>query len=154
MMFFKPQTPPQPWFSIDERIRFVIVGLGNTIIRYLIFVVLGILFSVQRYQLILLASWLLSSFTAFLAYKILVFVTEGNHLKEYLKSLLIWTLSYIINAALLELLVKLLGLNAYLSQALAIAAITVINYLLFKHFAFKKEKKLTFWEKLYGIFDS
>lgn len=152
-MFFKPSTPPQPWFSIDERIRFVIVGLGNTVIRYLIFVVLGLLFSVSRYQLILLSSWLLSSFTAFFAYKVLVFGTEGNHLKEYLKSLMIWTLSYIINALMLELLIKLVGLNAYVSQALAIMSITVINYLLFKHFAFKKEKKLTFWEKLYSIFD-
>lgn len=140
------------WFSIDERIRFIVVGLGNTVIRYLIFVGLGIVTSIHHYQLILLASWLLSSLTAFWAYKALVFVTQGNHLKEYMKSLTVWTLSYFLNAWILELLVNKLNTNAYLAQAVAIAFITVINYLLFKHYAFK-QKKIGFWEKLYGIFD-
>lgn len=150
--FQKEKTYLSNWFAIDERIRFIIVGFGNTVIRYLIFVFLGVLTSIERYQFILLASWLLSSLTAFLAYKILVFATAGNHLKEYLKSLLIWTLSYILNAGMLGVLVGALGLNAYLAQGLAIAVITVINYLLFKHFAFK-QKKVTFWEKVYGIFE-
>lgn len=140
------------WFVIDERIRFIIVGFGNTVIRYLIFVGLGILTSIERYQLILLASWLLSSLTAFWAYKVLVFATQGNHIKEYIKSLTVWTLSYFLNAGVLELLVNTLKTNAYLAQAVAIAFITVINYLLFKHYAFK-QKKVGFWEKLYGIFD-
>lgn len=140
------------WFDIDERLRFVVVGLVNTVIRYLIFVGLGLWWSVAYYQRILLASWLLSSLTAFLAYKILVFATEGNHLREYLKSLTVWTISYFLNAAMLELLVKRWELNAYLAQAMAIAVITVINYLLFKHYAFK-QKKTGFWEKLYGVFD-
>ena len=141
------------WFNIDERIRFVIVGLGNTLIRYLIFVVLGIVTSIDYYQIILLASWLLSSLTAFWAYKILVFATTGNHWREYGRLLLVWTLSYFINAGILELLVRGLRLNAYAAQAFAIAAITVINYLLFKHFAFKTQRK-TFWEKVYGFFES
>gem|GEM_PF-176959 len=141
------------WFNIDERIRFVIVGLGNTLIRYLIFVVLGIVTSIDYYQIILLASWLLSSLTAFWAYKILVFATTGNHWREYGRSLLVWTLSYFINAGILELLVRGLRFNAYAAQAFAIAAITVINYLLFKHFAFKTQRK-TFWEKVYGFFES
>ena len=140
------------WFQLDERLRFVTVGLANTVVRYLIFVGLGLWLSVEHYQYILLASWLLSSVTAFLAYKLLVFKTEGEHLKEYLKSLLIWAISYFLNAGILKWLVGSLNMNAYLAQAAAIAVITVINYLLFKHYAFK-QKKIGFFAKLYGVFD-
>ena len=125
------------WFLIDEKVRFVIAGIVNMAIRYLIFVLLGLAFSVSRYQLVLLATWLLSSVIAFFSYKHLVFRTEGNHLKEFVKSLLIWCLSYVLNAALLEVLAGRLAWNVYLAQAAAIVLIVVVNYLLFKHFAFR-----------------
>ena len=148
----KEKNYSDSWFQLDERLRFVTVGLANTVVRYLIFVGLGLWLSIEHYQCILLASWLLSSVTAFLAYKLLVFETEGEHLKEYLKSLLIWTISYFLNAGMLKWLVGGLGIKAYLAHAAAIAVITVINYLLFKHYAFK-QKKTGFFAKLYGIFD-
>lgn len=151
--FFTTAKEESRWFLLDERIRFIIVGMGNTLIRYLIFVVMGIALSISHYQFILASSWVLSSVTAFFAYKIFVFKTKGNHWKEYGKSLLIWSLSYLINAGILELLVKGVALNPYLSQAIAILLITVVNYLLFKHFAFRQQKKQTFWERLYNIVD-
>ena len=141
------------WFMIDERIRFVMVGFGNTLIRYAIFVILGVITSISHYQIILLASWLLSSVTAFFFFFFLVFETSGNHWKEYGRSLIVWTLSYFINALFLEILIKNLMLNPYLAQAIAILFIMVINYLLFKHFAFKIERK-NFIEKLFGFFEN
>ena len=69
-----------------------------------------------------------------------------------MKSLLIWTLSYILNSLLLEVLVKTVGVNVYLAQAAVVVLITVINYLLFKHFAFKQQKR-GFWEKVYAVFE-
>ena len=101
-MLKKEGNMARRWFLIDEKVRFVIAGIVNMAIRYLIFVLLGLAFSVSRYQLVLLATWLLSSVIAFFSYKHLVFRTEGNHLKEFVKSLLIWCLSYVLNAALLE----------------------------------------------------
>jgi len=140
------------WFSLNEKIRFIIAGVGNMGIRYLIFVILGLLFSVERYQLILLAAWFLSSFVAFMVYKYLVFQTEGNHIKEYGKSLLIWTFSYLINAFLLEVLVTGWKWNIYLAQALVIILLTVINYLLFKYFAFTQRRK-SWLEYLYNLWE-
>lgn len=151
--FQREKTFFDNWFMIDERIRFVIMGFANTLIRYAIFVILGIITSISHYQIILLSSWLLSSVSAFFAYKILVFGTSGNHWKEYGRSLMVWTLSYFINALFLEILVKKLTFNPYLAQAIAILFITVINYLLFKHFAFKPERK-TFSAKLFGFFEN
>lgn len=146
------QKKTQAWFTLDEKIRFVITGIGNMGIRYLLFILLGILFTVRHYQLILLASWFLSSFTAFFSYKLLVFRTEGNHLKEFGKSLLIWCLSYTLNAILLGFFVGTLMWNVYVAQGSVILLLVVINYLLFKHFAFKQQRK-SWLERLYNLWE-
>ncbi len=140
------------WFKIDERLRFVAIGLINTVIRYLLFIAAGMLIGIRHYQYALIASWFLSSFTAFLGYKLLVFQSSGSHLKEYGKSVLIWTVSYFINALMLSALVGKLSINAYLAQGLSITVLTVINYLLFKHFAFRPPQK-TFLEKIYNLWE-
>ena len=144
-MLKKEGNMARRWFLIDEKVRFVIAGIVNMAIRYLIFVLLGLAFSVSRYQL-------LSSVIAFFSYKHLVFRTEGNHLKEFVKSLLIWCLSYVLNAALLEVLAGRLAWNVYLAQAAAIVLIVAVNYLLFKHFAFRQQKK-SLLEHLYNLWE-
>ena len=151
-MLKKEGNMARRWFLIDEKVRFVIAGIVNMAIRYLIFVLLGLAFSVSRYQLVLLATWLLSSVIAFFSYKHLVFRTEGNHLKEFVKSLLIWCLSYVLNAALLEVLAGRLAWNVYLAQVAAIVLIVAVNYLLFKHFAFRQQKK-SLLEHLYNLWE-
>lgn len=55
-MLKKEGNMARRWFLIDEKVRFVIAGIVNMAIRYLIFVLLGLAFSVSRYQLVLLAT--------------------------------------------------------------------------------------------------
>lgn len=141
------------WFETDERIRFALVGIANMALRYLFFAFLILLFSEKNYQQLLLATWLISSVWAFFSYKYLVFQSSGSHVKEYLKSIAVWTVSYFINAVLLDVLVAGIKMNVYLAQGAAVAVIVVVNYLLFKHFAFKQPQPLNTWEKLLRIFD-
>ena len=151
--FLKEKTLIDHWFETDERIRFTITASLNMGLRYLLFIALSLIFTTLHYQQTLLLMWLISSFIAFYSYKKLVFSTEGNHLQEYLKSIAIWTLSYFINAGILALLVNQYQLNLYLSQGIAICFLLISNYLLFKHFAFRKPSPLKFWEKLFSVFD-
>ena len=65
----------QKWFSVDERVRFIIMASLNMVFRYFIFVLLGVIFGTLHYQKILLAMWLVSSVIAFYSYKTLVFNT-------------------------------------------------------------------------------
>lgn len=152
-LFYHERSLIDHWFSTDERIRFAIMAALNMGLRYVLFILLSILFTTLHYQLTLLMMWLISSFIAFYSYKKLVFATQGNHIKEYLKSIAIWTLSYFINAGILALLVNQYQLNLYLSQGIAICFLLISNYLLFKHFAFRKPSPLKFWEKLFSVFD-
>ena len=149
----KEKTFADHWFETDERFRFALLASLNMGLRYVIFVLLSLILSTLHYQLTLLLMWLISSFIAFYSYKKLVFATEGNHLQEYLKSISIWILSYFINAGVLVLLVEKLDWNLYLAQAVAIGFLLVTNYLLFKHFAFRKPSPLRCWEKLLSMFD-
>ena len=144
----------QKWFLVDERVRFIIMASLNMVFRYFIFVLLGVIFGTLHYQKILLAMWLISSVIAFYSYKTLVFSTQGNHLKEYGKSVLIWGFSYIINAVVLDVLVVKAAFNVYAAQAVVISFLLITNYLLFKHFAFKKPETIwSRWEKMLRFFD-
>lgn len=147
----KEKTYIDHWFEIDERWRYLTVAISNVLIKYLIFFILMLNYS-EHYQFNLFLSWFFSSFTAFIGYKFLVFATEGNHIKEYLKSTGILSFSYIINSVFLWLFVQKMGSNPYIAQAIILSILTLFNFLLFKHFAFKQQKE-HFWEKIYAVFD-
>ena len=131
------------WVLIDEKLRFLICAIVVMVLRFLIFSALGIIYSPEHYQIILAVTWLFSSVFAFLIYKYLVFTVNGNHLHQYLKSLLIWVGSYVVNVFMLIILIEHFKLSAYLAQAIAIIVLLTTNYLLFKHFAFKTIKNNT-----------
>lgn len=152
-LFVKEKNLIDHWFDFDERLRFGFLASINMLFRYFLFVVLGIVFSTLHYQIILLIMWLLSSLVAFYSYKVLVFQSGGSHVREYMKCLLIWALSYVINAGVLNVLVEKLFWNVYFAQIIAIGFLFIINYLLFKHFAFKQEREMTRWEKFLSLFD-
>ncbi len=140
------------WFSIDERIRFLISATFVMFLRFLIFSALGLIYSPVHYQIILAITWATSSIFAFVIYKFLVFTAPGNHLHQYLKSLVIWTLSYFFNTLILMLLIDILNMGPYISQAIAISFLLLTNYLLFKHFAFKHSHS-NIVTKIYDILD-
>lgn len=150
----KEKTYLDHWFEIDERIRFVLTGGANMGIRYIVFVILVWVFHKIHYQWLLALTWLLSTVWAYFTYKYLVFQTAGNHWREYFKSVAVWSLSYLINAGILELFTGIGQINVYFAQAAAIVIITIVNYLLFKHFAFRSSPKpLSLWEKMLQFFD-
>lgn len=140
------------WFEIDEKVRFALLATLNMSLRFVLFALLCFLFTAQHYQLLLAITWFLTSFIAFASYKFLVFSVEGNHFHQYIKSVLIWIFSYLINVFMLQYLVDELTWSPYAAQALSIAFLLITNYLLFKHFAFHHHPK-TFWARVFDIFD-
>ena len=49
------------WFGIDEKVRFAIMASVNMALRFMIFSGLALLFSPERYQLLLAATSFVSS---------------------------------------------------------------------------------------------
>lgn len=126
------------WFKLPEKLRFLLVGGFNTVVSYLMFAGFLMLLGDKHYQISLLLAWAISSIISFTTQKIFVWQTTGNWIKEYIKCCLSWSVGYAINALTLEIFVKMLQLNVYVGQGIAIVLTTVVTYILFKYFAFKR----------------
>ena len=128
------------WCAIPDKIRFLLVGGFNAAFSYVIFAIAIYLIGSEHYQLCVALQWIISSVFSFVNQKIFVFCTKGHWIKEYLKCCTTWFFSYIINAGLLEFIVKILHLNVFIAQIVATIAAAIFTYVLFKKFAFKPKK--------------
>ena len=128
------------WFKIPDKIRFLFVGGLNAVISYFIFVLAVFVIGDKYYQICAALQWGISSIFSFVNQKVFVFGTKGNWIREYLKCCATWLISYIMNALILEVLVKYCRMNVYLAQILSIFSVSVLTYVLFKYFAFRVKK--------------
>ena len=128
------------WFTLGDKIRFLLVGGFNATVSYLMYVGFILLLGQDRYWTSMTLSWFFSSFISFTTQKIFVFCTKGSFrewVKEYIKCVGVWIIAYFINTIMLEVFVRGLGINVYPAQILAIVCTTISSYILFKYFAFK-----------------
>ena len=126
------------WFSLDDKIRYLIVGSFNAGICYLIYAFICLIIGDSVYQIALALAWFLSSAISFTMQRTFVFEGKGVWYKEYEKCCITWFFSYLINAGLLEFTVKILHLNVYLAQIISNFTAAVFTYIAFKLYAFKK----------------
>ena len=126
------------WCKIDDKIRFLFIGAVNAGISYVIFAIALFMLGQEHYQLSVALQWGISSIFSYLNQKFFVFCTKGNYIREYLKCCTTWLVSYFINVIILEILMKYMLDNAYIAQFISIFLVSVVTYVLFKYFAFKK----------------
>lgn len=130
----------EKWFKIHDAIRYLIMGTINAGIAYLIFVIALAILGKSHYQLCVALQWGLSTFTSYINQKFFVFNTRGNYIKEYCKCFTTWAVGYVLNAFIIEIMVKYTTINIYISEAFAMVIVAVFTYLIFKFICFKKEK--------------
>lgn len=128
------------WFKLSDKIRFLFVGGFNAGVSYLIYSAFCIVLGDSAYQIALALAWAISSIVSYTTQKFLVFEGKGNWVKEYLKCCTTWFFSYLINAGLLEFIVKILHLNVFVAQIVATIVSAIFTYVFFKKFAFRKKE--------------
>lgn len=126
------------WCQIPDKIRFLLIGGINASFSYIIFAIAVFLIGQENYQICVALQWLISSVFSFVNQKVFVFCTKGNWIAEYLKCCTTWVISYLCNALILEFIVRFISKNVYVGQLFSILMASVITYILFKHFAFKR----------------
>ena len=129
----------EKWCKIPDKIRFLFIGGVNAAISYAIFALAVWILGQEHYQACVILQWTISSVFSYFNQKFFVFCTKGNYLNEYLKCCSTWAVSYLLNVIILELLVRFAIKNVYLSQFISLFAVSVVTYVLFKYFAFKKK---------------
>lgn len=131
-------TNPSP--ENKKKIRYLAVGFWNTVFSYAAFVVLYY-FTHSRihYMFILVLSQIIGLTNAYICYKLLVFKTKGNIIREYFRFYVVYGTTFIVNLVLISFFVELLGINPVISQG--IIAVIVVTMAYFGHSRFSFNTK-------------
>lgn len=134
---------------MKQFIRFGIVGLSNTIISYLIYIVCLKLF--ERFGLFLKADYVISSVIAFLLSVLwsfywnnkYTFKKENGEYRSVWKALFKTYLSYaltglILNNIFLYIWVEMLGISKSIAPIINLLVTVPLNFILNKYWAFRK----------------
>jgi len=130
----------------NQKARYLITGGYNTVFGYLLFVLIFYYFSstVSHYFLLGICH-LLGTIHNFFSYSTFVFKPKTNVFKNYFKFNLVYLFIFLLNLVMFTLLTKVMNWNLYFSQALIVALIAVVGYILNKNYSFSN--KLIFKKK-------
>ena len=140
------------WLNYQTKVRFVLVGIWNTIFSYITFILLDYLFNLffsPRFVAYMLAALLSNIITVTLAYffhKYFTFQSKAKGmaaLREYLRFYMTYIFTSILSLILLPIFVEFLKLDPKIAIAIIMLPLTVISYISHNLFTFSKEKNPT-----------
>ena len=125
----------------SQKIRYLLAGGWNTIFGYSLGVSLYVLLSpgLNTFVIAILANVIAISMS-FLTYKVFVFRTTGEWLREYLRSYVSYGSTAVLGVFLFWFLVDVFGMNIWLTQLLCITMTATLSYFANKYFTFKRTK--------------
>ena len=119
--------------------KFLIVGIINTVFGYFFGIISYSLFN-SKFGIFLVAiiNNVVSISFSFISFKFFVFNTKKNNwVFEYLKSYLVYGVTFIYGVVVLYFCTEIMNFSIYLSQGLAMLATIFITYKGHKSFTFK-----------------
>jgi len=121
-----------------SKIMYLLVGGWNTAFGYGSFVLLYYFLSARIHAAVILTlSYILSITNAYIGYKIFVFKTKGNVMREYFRFYVVYGGAYVINLVFLPVFMRYMMLNAYVSQAVITVFVVVGSYIMHKNYTFR-----------------
>ena len=125
-----------------EKIAYLLTGGWNTLFGYGSFALLYYLFSHTLHAVVILTlSYIIGITNSYIGYKLFVFKTKGNILKEYFRFYVVYGGSYLINITTFPFLVFYLKINPYVAQIIITGIAVVSSYLFHKNYSFKDSVK-------------
>jgi len=132
------------------KIKFLIVGLWNTVFGYAVFVAIDFLFTplfktrYAAYMLAAVLSNILAIINAYIFHKFVTFRSPRKGiaiLPEFIRFFSMYLFSFIIGLVLLPVFAEIFHLDPKISVALIIPITTIISYLGHSRFSFKSSEK-------------
>jgi putative flippase GtrA len=118
-----------------EEVRFLIVGVVNTIVGYGLFAVFLLFFP---YLVSLYLSYAVAVSLAFVLHRRFTFRVRGNVLVDFVRFVGVYVVSLAVNSVVLPVLVELVGLHPLVAQGVALVITTLISYVGHKWFSFRR----------------
>ncbi len=121
----------------EEKIKYVVIGVWNTLVGYLTFIALYyLLLNRFNYLIILVFSNIISITNSYLCYKFFVFKTKGNYFNEYMRFYLVYGVSFLANMILMPVFVEIAGIKPIPAQGIILFFSVMFGYLGHKHYSF------------------
>jgi len=133
------------WLEHQVKIRFLIIGVWNTIFGYLVYISLDYLFALvfhKRYMAYMSAAILsniIATISAFLFHKHITFkstVKGRGVIIEFFKFYSTYTLTNILGLALLPVFVEVFKIDPKIAGALLIPIVAIVSYFGHSRFSF------------------
>ncbi len=120
-----------------QRVRFLIVGVANTVFGYLLFAGFLLVVGEGSYVLAGVMSHLAATTLSFGLNRTYVFGSRNRVLAEYLRFQVTYTVVLALNLSLLIAFVEFLGWPVLVAQAICLCFVAVSSYLGHKYFSFR-----------------
>lgn len=126
-------------FLKSEKLRFLVVGAGNTLIGYVCFLLMFALLDPWVGTVaILVAAYLLALPIAFVNQRLLVFRSRSPLLREFGRFLLANSTIFLINVVALPICIKFFKGDARVVQGGFVMVSTIASYFVHKYFSFSR----------------
>lgn len=125
----------------DQRVRFLAVGGFNTALGYLLFVLFDHFVFADipfGYLLSLGASYAIAIGVAFVLYRRIVYKVTGHVIRDFARFVGVYIVAIGINASALPLLVEVVGIPAFIAQAIMLIVTTLLSFFGHKNVSFRR----------------
>ena len=134
--------PPVRKIDIRRLIVFSMVGTLNTAICYALYAAL-VHWSQWHHNLALVADYVLGMFLGFAMHRLVTFGDRKQIKLAFGKYLAALAMTFVLNLAVLDLLVAAQLLGPLAGQAVAVALVTLVSFMLQKHWVFRSYQQAT-----------
>lgn len=129
--------------SKKEVVSYLVFGVITTLVNIISYVLLTKVFHID-YKLATTIAWLLSVFFAFITNKLYVFNSKSFHFKtlskEFLSFIFFRLLSYLVDLAMMIVMVEWLKTDDFFAKVLANVVVVILNFFASKFFIFKRKE--------------
>jgi putative flippase GtrA len=149
--------PPRSWKRVierlashEEKLRFLFVGGWNVLFA------MGALWVMERLipygpgsalalgigvlgakQVVLAAAWVLGVTQNLFTFKLLVFRTKGDWLREYLRMYVTYSGTFVVESVMVQVISATLGWSLFWAKVPTLTVVTVLSYIGHKYFTFR-----------------
>jgi len=121
-----------------EKLRFLVVGGWNTAFSYgVLFMLDTLLHQYLHYTIIMFVAWVIGVTQNLFTFKLFVFRTKGHWVKEYLRSYVVYSGSFVLNLAIVAVIISLWHPRLSIAQLPALVIVTIISYVGHKYFTYR-----------------